>query len=209
MDSLKRRDPEPLEKGTSLLELVIAMSLAGVLLFGAWTLFSETSEAAQLNVWSLGMDTSMRSVVDRIATDLKDSGEDPAGVEYVLSHPINKTSSLNFVDFNPRVAFTGQSTDWGSTTSFQLDNYPNEDPTNQIDDDGDGVIDERVLVRVQDGEVVPLAHDVTFLQFDRQQDQTGMSFRVDITRTPGEGMEAITMSRTFFVAFRNVSQVGP
>jgi hypothetical protein len=189
----------------SLLELVIAVSLGGVLMFGAWALFSDTSDVVQLNVWSLGMDTSIRTIGDRFAEELKDTGEDPGGTEYVTSHPKGESTTINSVEFRRRIAFNGDAADWGTAIKFQLAPYTNENPTNQIDDDGDGVVDEQQLVREQDGAITPIAHDITFLEFRRVQDSAGISFRIDITRRPAVGQDAATRSRGAFIAFRNVA----
>ena len=192
--------------GFSLLELVVAASLGGVILAGAWNLFSGTTDCVALNVWKTGVDTSVRTVIERVKEDLKDSGEDPGGVGYVISHPISATTVLDYVQFRKRIAFDGLPTDWGTEIKYELVESQGENPLNGVDDDGDGVVDERTLVRTQDGESIPIAHDVTNIEFTRTAGNTGMAYFVDVTRTPKAGEALITVTRSMFVALRNVEQ---
>jgi len=198
--------PAARRRGFSLLELVIAVTLSGVLLLACWRMFSETSDVVRHNVWSTGMDGSLRQAVERISEELKDSGADPDGTEHVPSHPSSRASTLAWVDFQRRVAFTGDSSDWSTTIRYSLAAYANENAGNSVDDDGDGVVDEQQLVRSQDGTSEIISHDVTRLEFSRAVEQPGVSFLIEISRVPEEATTPVTVARSMFVAFRNVAQ---
>ena len=134
-------------------------------------------------------------------------GECPGPVdplqENLDTHPVWQTSNGSRVEFQRRVAFDGAATDWSTKIAFDLIDSPGETAGNGIDDDGDGVVDERMLVRIQDGITVRLADGVTELDFGRVQEEHEMSLTITISARGLEEGEELRRRRSTRIAFRN------
>jgi len=129
--------------GFTLIELVIATALMGLVLGAVGLVQMRSREASRVALAEEQAESLCRRTLDRVAEQLEGVGHsllfpDPAtdfGVSTItFQHPIG-VSAAGVVS-------------WDSQSSFALQLAPGE-TDNGLDDDGDGLIDERCLVLTQ------------------------------------------------------------
>jgi hypothetical protein len=89
--------------------MTVASTLFVVLFLGAWRLFTETAAAVYFSQVNSDLDTSMRRVLDRIWSELRDSGTAPLDPSAVTICHSGKTKHLD-----------------PATAQFHLDTHPND-----------------------------------------------------------------------------------
>lgn len=197
------------QAGFTLVELFVSTVLVAVAFTVAWGAFVEANEESDMTVHSIGLDVMLRATLDKVAEELTDSGTDLEGNEYVLSHPkdVAEMTKKN-IQFRRRLGFSGDKTlDWSPPVEFLMLPSPGETPGNGTDDDGDGVVDENRLVRVQGGQERTVSDDIIDVQFTREANGDIVTVTVTgargITRSGRTKRIERSLSRTIVLANRN------
>jgi len=190
-------------RGTSLLELVIALSLTVTLLLLAIYLVRGAGDSLESGISSNEIDGMLRRALGRVNEDLQLSGSATDGADQVISHPIAVTTDTDSITFRRRIGLAEDSSDWSTPITYSLLPSMNELAANGYDDDGDGLIDERILVRSQDSDLSVVADNITSATFRRDPGE----YRVDVAFTVAKASrhEGDVISRTVesTVALRN------
>jgi prepilin-type N-terminal cleavage/methylation domain-containing protein len=131
-----------LRSGFTLVELTIALSLAGVVTAGMLMVYDSTNRAYQSTALATELDAGARRTLDRIGELLLASRRGsvvpaPPGAEAPFS-----TSQ---VDFQAATAFAGGAVLWGNTQRIEFQ-YSPSDPDDGIDNDNNGVVDDGRVV---------------------------------------------------------------
>ncbi len=201
--ALKNRDD-----GFTLVEVIAVLSLLIVISLTTWNTFRSATTEVQISIWETDLDASLRKAILRIAGELADSGNDVDGTEYVVSHPRTASTSLDSVDFHQRIALTSvPATDWGTTVSYQLFDSPGEVNGNGIDDNNNGMVDEQMLVRIQDGQEVVIASGVSSFAVIRNSGEDFVTVQLTIVRPNVNDMPQLTRTLATTVALRNREQM--
>lgn len=156
---MRRIDPEAGNAGLTVVEMVIAVALVvtlSVLAAAHMTMLGdETSSLAT----EMDMDEEGRFVLNGLRRELRQSGWDESGI-LRLSSPAAEGSPSNTLSFQHKLG--NGPTDWSTTVTYQLTS--NGESLN----DGSTTIPLFQLERVQDGETVPLAQDVSAFWAERE-----------------------------------------
>ena len=189
--------------GLTLVEVTVVLAIFSILTLVVWHLISGSGKAVRAGFAASEVDTAMRRVMQRMQEDLRSTGSAADGTNYVTSHPIDQTTSSESITFSKRIDVTETSADWTAPITYSLQASEGEDPSNGLDDDQDGIVDERTIVRDDGAEALILADNVTSAQFTRSPGE----FKVDITFTLARfsvDEDALnSRSATATVAFRN------
>jgi len=180
------------------------MILASMMLLGVWQLLNETSSAVQETMWQNGMDAPLRHALEFMASEIKDSGEDVDGTPHVTTHPPDVTTEQASISFQKRIAFAGETADWDTAIEYKLVAEPGENPSNGIDDDGNGLVDEKALVRVNGQETTTLAHNVGSVKFTRAAKSNAIDITLVILGISALDGQPTQASRATKIALRNV-----
>lgn len=171
------------ETGFTLLEVMVAVVLFAAVFVGIWEFSGVFVEALHSSQVAADVDFAAQRTFDRISEDLKESGVDDNGTDRLTSHPITATTVASAITFQRRIDFTGDpALDWSTPINFSLVASTGENPTNAVDDDGDGLVDEQQLVRIQDGVAEILAIDVVQLSFTRPIGEFRVDFQLTLQR---------------------------
>jgi prepilin-type N-terminal cleavage/methylation domain-containing protein len=130
------------QRGFSLVELAVAMALAGVVTAGALMVLDSTSRAYRSTAMAAELDADGRRALNRITELLITSGRSnivpaPPGAEAPFS-----TGQL---DFQTVTSFVGGAAVWSSTQRLEFQHSPS-DPDDGVDNDGNGLIDDGRVV---------------------------------------------------------------
>lgn len=192
------------ERGLTLLEVMVAVTLFAVLFVGVWQFSGVFVDSLRSNQVAADVDFAMHRTFERVSEELKESGVDDSGTDRVTSHPITATTVLPSITFQRRVDFTGvPADDWSTPITYALAASPGEIPTNAIDDDDDGLVDEQQLVRVQDGATEILATNVMQLTFSRPIGEYRIDFQMTIRRSVRLDTQFLTRVLSGTVGLRN------
>ena len=188
------------QAGVSLLEVSIAALIGLVVLSAAWQIFSGVAEGSRSGVLGSSAQMHSRRCLDRMHEELSASGSDFAGTNRVSSHPLNVLTQSPSVTFQMREDLLELESDWSTQVRYELQPEAGEDPANGGDDDGDGIIDEQNLVRVQDGVGVVLSTNIIGINFARQIG----AYTIDVTMTiawpdEGDGMGQHAVTSTVYL----------
>jgi hypothetical protein len=195
------RHPRP-QRGSTVLELLITiviMLVVFAVVYGALVLGQRylSSEAIGLD-----LDAQARAALDGMLRELRSSG--PAR----LAAPAPGARS-GFTTFQYRRTLLDpdglDEADWGPLITYRLDPSPGEDPMNGIDDDADGLVDERSLVRVESGEVTNVIDGVLLLVYERHETEPRLEVTVSIaTKDSTDASRPYRLTtRTTIVTLRN------
>ncbi len=201
-------DPKkPNNEGFTLVETVIAIGIFMTLFVAVWQAFDVTASETANGVASAYLDSSLRKCISRIAEDIADSGSDWDGTDYVLSHPETATTDQAVLTFQTRVGLTGTPVDWSDPVTFALVPSNGETPGNLVDDDGDGIVDEQLLVRsVDDGATVTsatISDGVTAVRFLRNQNTDVIQITVTAAGATAQGQLTRTLATSITLRNRN------
>lgn len=128
-------------EGMTLVELSVAMLILTLIIALPGMIFSTSSRAYSTGSLVGATDAATRRALDTITERLRSSSfaqiqESAAGIQ---------TSSITF---RASAGFVGTAIVWGNLERFELRPDP-RDPLDGIDNDGDGLVDERQLVWIQ------------------------------------------------------------
>jgi type II secretory pathway pseudopilin PulG len=135
------------QRGFTLIEVVVVAGclVVMILAIGATILASQDNYAAGMTLSSL--QNHAQSVMDKIAKEVRQSG--PLTFFPVPSNTDNLT-------FQKSVGYSGGAVQWGNaiTYAFQYETGENDDG---VDNNGNGLIDEGIIVRTENGQNITIA----------------------------------------------------
>lgn len=129
--------------GSTLLEVTLTVALLTLFGVGALLMADSMSSAVRGETHAAHLEKLAHGALDEIAASLR-----AADAEAITPTGIQAPFSSDFLEFRRSVGFTGGVVVWSDPQRFALQ-YESDDPDNGLDDDGDGMIDEAVLVRIE------------------------------------------------------------
>lgn len=144
--------------GTTLLELTLATGLLTIVVGGGYTLLGTGVDTYDLGSTLAEVEGNAARALEAIATELSMAGR---SVLHPQPSPPNSTSSLSF---QRCIGFIDGAVAWGPPTIIEFRPEP-DDPDDGVDNNGNGLIDEGMIVRVEnagtaDERVVVIARNV-------------------------------------------------
>jgi len=141
----------------SLVDLLIGMALLGTFLGSMLMIVARGSDAASEGISRQSLDVLARRALDRITSELAS-----AGATTLDPNPVAPWGS-DHLTFQRISGYSAGAVQWDEQGSFSLELDTGES-NNGVDDDGNGLVDERALVYTRDpagaAERVVLAHHV-------------------------------------------------
>ena len=190
--------------GFTLLELTISLTLASMIFVAVWQVFSNTSDVVSMSLENSTLETARSSALQRMKEEIRDSGQGTSGFSWVLSHSPQRTTTSNSITFSNRIAFEGLMSDWSVPITYRLGTSLGETPDNGIDDDGDGLVDERTLIRRQLFNTETLIDNVERISFERQAQSNLIRVTLGIYRRASTNANEDNIDvRTIRIALRN------
>lgn len=179
--------------GLTLLELTVAFAVLILLTGGALILAARSQTHISDEVSRLALDDAASRVLERISRELIDA--------YPPSIQPTVLDGSQTITYQKVLGYSGGSVDLGPVNElrFELDSG---ETLNGADDDGDGLVDDGILVHVIAGDAVTVAAGLLSLGFTATT--TGISFDVGLGGRDDAGR---IVERTFTrdVSFRNSS----
>ena len=127
-------------KGYTLLELVIATALLSLVLGAVGLVQMRTRDASRAGMAREQVETLARRTLDRVAEELQGVGH-----SLLFPDPSSNLGTSSITYQHPTGVSNTGVVSWDSQSSLTLQLEPGE-TNNGLDDDGDGLIDERQLV---------------------------------------------------------------
>lgn len=167
----------------SLMEVVVAASIMTLVMLFVVGAMNTSLTAASFDMAMTAINKDLRTATDRLTSELRDAGGDEFDNNYVTTHdPVTATISVPTVSFRRRTGLLGEGdgitnantlNNWGPVVTYFLQDSANEASGDNDDDDGDGLIDERSLMRTENGTTVMIVDNV--LNFAVTRDPTAQS----------------------------------
>ncbi|MFN0006330.1 MAG: type II secretion system protein J [Planctomycetota bacterium] len=132
--------------GFTLLELGIAVSMLGVLLVGAVSIFESTRRVHEATTTDVDLESNVQRTLERIADLLQRSRRSNV---LPASPGAQAPFSASQVDFTSVTSFVGGAAVWGAAQRIEFQ-YSPTDPDDGLDNDGDGIIDDGAVVWTTD-----------------------------------------------------------
>jgi prepilin-type N-terminal cleavage/methylation domain-containing protein len=168
----------------TLIEVVIAASIMAIVMLFVVGAMNTSLTAANFDMAMTTLNKDLRTSIDRITSELRDGGGDEFDNNYVTTHdPVTATVSAPTVSFRRRTGLAGAedglvagnsvALNWSPVITYALVDSANETSGDGVDDDNDGLIDERSLMRTENGVTVMVVDNV--MAFDVTRDPTAQS----------------------------------
>lgn len=173
-------------RGFTLLEVTIATSIFLMALVLVSVTLQTNADQARFDTAMSEATMGARKVLQEMTRELTESGADATGEKCSLGSTgaANVTSGVTF-QMRQNIPATGNAT-WGSAITYSLQQDGTEIygvSGNGLDDDNDGVVDERALVRSQAGTpTVILDPGITFFRLDRDAGSNCVTITVEVSR---------------------------
>ena len=163
---IKRMNGTPHSRGFTLLEVAVASGLLVLLLATAFGALSQSQATLGIQTTASSMNRRAREVLDQLTRDFRNARGNRLAIEGDLSYntadsnpprlvgrPI--TGAIETVQLIVPVVntATGHAFDpdgdltWGNLVTYYTEPFPGEDVTNNLDDNGNGLVDESWLRR--------------------------------------------------------------
>jgi prepilin-type N-terminal cleavage/methylation domain-containing protein len=130
---------DPRRTGLTLLELMFSMTIFSVVVAGVYGLLFTGVDTYGMGMTLTELERHTGRVLDQLADELSVSGK-----EKTSPHPVPPTSSSSLL-FAPSAGYAAGNTQWAPSRSVTLE-YDPEDPNDGVDNNGNGMIDECVVV---------------------------------------------------------------
>lgn len=185
--------PRVRQGGVTLLELLIAAAILAVIGAMMMSILLTTSNTYNSEVSAVTLDQNGRWAMDRITEDVRGA--------VASTRQIVVTGADTSVTFRPNVGYFGGALQLGNPITYKVQLMPGE-IDDGLDNNGNGLIDERQLVRIQNGvttAISPWVQKGGFRVVDLGQ---SLSITLVLEKTDGAGK---TNQRTLTsqVQFRN------
>ena len=150
--------PNKRNTGTTLLELTLATGLLTIIVTGGYVLLGTGVDTYDMGSTQAEVERNTDRALEMTAAELSMAGR---AVIHPQPLPPSSTDSLSF---QRCVGFTEGAIAWGPTTVIEFRHEP-DDPDDGVDNNGNGLIDEGMIVRVEnagtsDERVVVIARGV-------------------------------------------------
>jgi prepilin-type N-terminal cleavage/methylation domain-containing protein len=150
------RRPPPAHRGFTLVEMMVSLSVVILLMGSTFAVLSISMGSYAEGDSVADMETGGRRVLDRIAEDLR------PGIMATMTPTVPAASTS--LSLAPAVEYAGGTVVQGTRVGYDLRADP-QDPPNGKDDDHDGLIDEKTVVRTEGGVETVIAANVKDLRF--------------------------------------------
>jgi len=167
----------------TMMEVVVAAAIMTMVMLFVVGAMSTSLDASNFDMAMTGINKDLRTAADRMTSELRDAGGDEFNNNYVTTHdPETATVSVPTVSFRRRTGLLGEGdgitnantlNNWGPVVTYFLQDSANETSGDNDDDDGDGLIDERSLMRTENGTTVMVLDNV--MNFVVTRDPTAQS----------------------------------
>lgn len=165
----RRRTPRGGREGLTLIEVVIVIAVLSIVLLGTIGALTETSRSTIEVSQRADLRAQGSAALRRLERDLSSAD---------FTNPLDVVGSFNGTTFDASAALSAENaielqpvTGWNSTTDqptlgpavvwyFRMDTGRTAEADNGADDDGDGLVDERELVRQSGGLAVVVLEDI-------------------------------------------------
>ena len=124
-----------------LAEAAVSALLLISLLGGVFTFLGSSIGVAEVTMSRARIDQQATRTVRRLLADLRQSGGSTVGPNTGIAGAFS-----DFVEFRTSSSFASGGPDWSTTTRYEFARDP-ADPDDGVDNDGDGMIDEGMVVR--------------------------------------------------------------
>lgn len=147
------------ETAFTLLEAIFVMSIFLIILLVVLTVADRGTKFYHTASTSASLLEAARKGLDRMATDLRGTGL--SIITDGLGQPLVEGVAYQEIHLrrNPGYEDTGIPWDEGEAIIYRFE-YEAQEPDNGVDDDNDGLIDEGVLVRVENGSPAQIVRNV-------------------------------------------------
>lgn len=125
--------------GFTSIEVVIATMLGGLLLLGVYSVLDSATDSTTTDMIAADLERSALKALAQVAEEMSLSGE--AAIFPRLAPPLSAAG----VFCQRATGYSGGAVQWGPTRLIAFD-YDVDDPNDGLDNDGDGRIDEGILV---------------------------------------------------------------
>ncbi len=188
----------PRFRGMTLVEVVISSAIMVGLMFVISTAIQSNADAVRFDMAANDTDTAARKAIRSIAEELANSGADDAG-DYVTPDRTDGTSggTVDSITFQPRLAVTGDASDWGTAITYQLEDSLGENSATAADDDNDGLTNEQALVRIQGGAKTIIDHGVLAFTVERAAGSDIITITITVGRAYERSKNGVPITRTF------------
>lgn len=171
-------------RGYTLLEVVVSAAILMMILIVVTTTLDQTATVARFDQSQNEASTAARRIMGQMTRELADAGGSN-GIDHTSPDRATGASVGTAVIFKQRREITGvDATDWpGEQITYRLQDDPQDTAGNGLDDDKDGVIDERQLVRLQNGTpTLVLDPSVTLFRIDRPVGSDVLTITLEVSR---------------------------
>lgn len=127
--------------GFTIVELVIALAIGVGILAAAWGVTSATAGATDVTVRRTRLTLETSRALQRITQELMESGTSTMPIVPIA--PVGGSS----LRYRQAIGFSNSTIDWGPEKQVEMRSDPS-DPQDGIDNDGDGLTDECIVVLV-------------------------------------------------------------
>lgn len=165
------------------MEVVVAASIMTMVMLFVVGAMNTSLNAANFDMAMTSVTKDLRTTSDRLTSELRDGGGDEFDNNYVTTHdPVTATVTAPAVSFRRRTGLlsTGDGitaantlNNWGPVITFALADSAGEVSGDGVDNDGDGLTDERSLMRTEGGATVMVVDNV--MAFTVTRDPTAQS----------------------------------
>lgn len=137
-----KRAPAGIESGVTLIETIIATILLASLVAGIYSVLFRGMDFYDQGVTAAGLDRRAQHALEQISDELVLSGLD---VVTPVAIPPYATGTITL---QRNLGWSGDQVSWGPPTVFELQPDPG-DPADGVDNNGNGLVDEKILVRYE------------------------------------------------------------
>lgn len=138
-------------RGVTLIEVTISAILLSIVLGAVYLSIESTMTAERTGVATAQIEQDGRRVLDDIALDLRSS----AAAQVTIAN----VGGVYSLTANQNLGFASGSITWGTPVTWTLA-YGSGETDNGVDDDIDGLVDEMVITRTQNGVTLTKAENV-------------------------------------------------
>ena len=180
-------------KGTTLIEIMIVALSIALLLLVLYQTFFAGADYASAETTDASLSGAGRQLMESLLLDLGNAGL------ATFSPPTPQQSTS--VSFRTNVGFANGKILFGDPIRYEFQYAPGE-VDNQMDDNGDGRIDEGVLTRTERGDTVILCRDIAENGFSVTQSGSRMEIQLALQKVDAKG-RVVNRTRKLAVQVRN------
>lgn len=179
-------------QGVTLVELMITISILAVILTMVGSFFLSSQYTYQTSMLKSGIETNAHRAVAMMADELRNAGA--STIAPVPAKPAGATS----ITFQVNERFQDGAIVWSNPITYSLAYEPGE-TADAADENGNGLVNEMVLVRTKDGRTVRMAGFVREDGLRFLLDGSRLSIRIELERLNARRESETTYAETAIV----------